>query len=304
MYRFGHQDKITSIDALSKERCITSGSRDRTCRLWKIVEESQLVFRGGGGGLSASEDVVVLETMGETSKKRLKDSGESGGSIDRVVLLDEEYFVSGSDSGSLSLWSTHKKKSIFTKLKCHGPGAAVLLNGQESKLPSSSMTGSTDPSCDTVCSWITALAAIKYSDFFVSGSADGYLRLWKVSSTKKSFALVNCVPVSGFINDLVLFQAPALSLYTSSGDGDEDKGGEEVDQTAPLPSSSLGHKVSGVAQRILEKEKLAQAAKARQAKMKPEVYVAAAVGREHRLGRWWRLKSVKNSVHVLSLGSA
>lgn len=248
-----------------------------------------------------TEDVVVLETMGETSKKRIKDSGESGGSIDRVVMLDEEYFVSGSDSGSLSLWSTHKKKAIFTKLKCHGPGASILLNGQEAKASMDTMTGSTDPSCDTVCSWITALAAIKYSDLFISGSADGYLRLWKLSHTKKSFALVNCVPVAGFINDLVLFHAPSLSLY-SRGTSTGTPGGEAtkaVDGTV-IPEQN----VSGVAQRIMEKEKQAQLAKLRQAKMKPEVYVAAAVGKEHRLGRWWRMKGVKNSVHVLSLGSA
>ena len=257
-----------------------------------------------------TEDIVVLETMGETSKKRIKDSGESGGSIDRVVMLDEEYFVSGSDSGSLSLWSIHKKKAIFTKLKCHGPGASILLNGQEAKASMDTMTGSTDPSCDTVCSWITALAAIKYSDLFISGSADGYLRLWKLSHTKKSFTLVNCVPVDGFINDLVLFHAPSLSLYNSR-DGTSNEisggvGGEMVvvkDTAAAAPEEEKESR-SGVAQRILEKEKQAQLAKRRVDRMKPEVYVAAAVGMEHRLGRWWRMKGVKNSVHVLSLGPA
>ena len=44
--RFGHQDKILGIDSLNKERCLTCGARDRTLRLWKIVEESQLVFNG------------------------------------------------------------------------------------------------------------------------------------------------------------------------------------------------------------------------------------------------------------------
>ena len=43
--RFGHEDAITGIDSLAKDRCVTSGGRDRTVRLWKIPEESQLVFR-------------------------------------------------------------------------------------------------------------------------------------------------------------------------------------------------------------------------------------------------------------------
>ena len=46
LYRFGHQDCITSIDCLSRERPVTAGANDRTVRVWKIVEESQLVFNG------------------------------------------------------------------------------------------------------------------------------------------------------------------------------------------------------------------------------------------------------------------
>jgi len=35
-----------SIDVLSQERVVTSGARDGSVRIWKIVEESQLVFHG------------------------------------------------------------------------------------------------------------------------------------------------------------------------------------------------------------------------------------------------------------------
>lgn len=45
-FRFGHQDVITGLDSLSRECCVTSGGRDGTVRLWKIPEESQLVFSG------------------------------------------------------------------------------------------------------------------------------------------------------------------------------------------------------------------------------------------------------------------
>lgn len=44
--RFGHQDVITGLDSGSRERCVTAGGRDRTVRVWKISEESQLVFHG------------------------------------------------------------------------------------------------------------------------------------------------------------------------------------------------------------------------------------------------------------------
>ena len=40
------QDKISGIDAGSRERAVTAGGRDGSVRVWKIVEESQLVFNG------------------------------------------------------------------------------------------------------------------------------------------------------------------------------------------------------------------------------------------------------------------
>lgn len=41
---FGHQAEVTAIDAPRKERCVTAGA-DRSVRLWKIAEESQLIYR-------------------------------------------------------------------------------------------------------------------------------------------------------------------------------------------------------------------------------------------------------------------
>lgn len=43
---FGHQDAVAALDALSRECCVTAGGRDGTVRVWKIPEESQLVFYG------------------------------------------------------------------------------------------------------------------------------------------------------------------------------------------------------------------------------------------------------------------
>lgn len=45
-FRYGHEDAITSIDSLTRERAITAGGRDASIRIWKIIEESQLVFHG------------------------------------------------------------------------------------------------------------------------------------------------------------------------------------------------------------------------------------------------------------------
>lgn len=45
----GHQTPVTGIDALLKERAIISGGTGRSVRIWKIVEESQLIYTGGRG---------------------------------------------------------------------------------------------------------------------------------------------------------------------------------------------------------------------------------------------------------------
>lgn len=68
-HRYGHQSAITCIDALARERAITSGGSDRSIRIWKIVEESQLVYNGHSG------------------------------SIDIVKLINEENFISAGDDG-------------------------------------------------------------------------------------------------------------------------------------------------------------------------------------------------------------
>ena len=182
---FGHQDKIVSVDALMRERCVTAGSQDRTLRLWKIPEESQLVFRAGGG-ISVSEDLVVMDDLLKDKKSSRNGNETPGISMDVVAMIDEDHFVSGSDSGAISLWNVMKKKPLFTRTKAHGLNSRVVENGVEKHV--------TDIVQDA-CNWITSLAAMPYTDLFASGSCDGFIRLWKVSDSKvgarKVFPLQN-----------------------------------------------------------------------------------------------------------------
>ena len=168
---FGHQDEILDVASLVLERCVSVGARDRTARLWKVVDQTQLVFRGGG----SSEKRRTRNKYGETDG--LKSYGE--GSIDRVALIDEETFVTGSDNGNLSLWVLHKKKPLFTVPLAHGldppmkPEEASAEANPNAKVP------------DRQPRWITALATVPYSDVVLSGSWDGQVRIWRVSEDKK-----------------------------------------------------------------------------------------------------------------------
>ncbi|KAK8158844.1 WD40-repeat-containing domain protein [Phyllosticta citrichinensis] len=205
---FGHQDSVVDIGALAQERCVSVGSRDRTARLWKVVEESQLVFRGGG-----------------SSEKRLA-KGPSGahaeGSIDKIAMVDEDTFVTGSDNGSISLWSVHKKKPVFTLPLAHGLDPP--MKPEEVHADADTNEAWIPPQTPR---WITALATIPYTDVVLSGSWDGWVRAWKVSDDGKRLEAIGTIGatksagetskeiegdqtakenVRGVINDLSIFE--------------------------------------------------------------------------------------------------
>lgn len=105
---FGHQDVINSVDSLRSETALSSGSRDRTVRFWKVVEENQLVFRGGGRSAlrDVLEGVPVDEVEVDGGEPRVKGKEKENqpndyreGSMECVALIDESTFLSGGDSG-------------------------------------------------------------------------------------------------------------------------------------------------------------------------------------------------------------
>lgn len=183
---YGHQDHVVDIAALGQERCVTVGSRDRTAMLWKIADETRLTFRGGES---------------EKKKKKRKDADDemeideeaffAEGSIDCVTMLDDSHFVTGSDNGSISLWSLAKKKPLFIQHLAHGlvpetssTKASAESNDQKRELQV--------PEAQPY--WITAIHAIPYSNLFISGSWNGSLKLWKFEDNLRSFTLLGELP--------------------------------------------------------------------------------------------------------------
>ena len=162
---FGHQDSITDIDALSNQVCVTSGGRDKTVRNWKIEDESQLIFN----------------------------AKDLGGNVDSIACVSDSLFVSGSDSGSISLWETGKKKPLFTKTFTHGKGThESIINDEIISVG--------------YCNWITSLASLPNTDLFASGSCDGKIRFYKISKDRKSFTELFQQDANGFVNSLSFFK--------------------------------------------------------------------------------------------------
>ncbi|OBZ66467.1 U3 small nucleolar RNA-interacting protein 2 [Grifola frondosa] len=256
---FGHQAPVLSLDALRGETAVSAGGRDKTVRYWKVPEETQLVFRGGGGSkwyddLDGIEVDPPEDEMADTARRFKKGSGKTDskterfveGSIDCVAMLDENTFVSGGDSGSISLWMTQKKKPVYTQAVAHGLDV--------------SQVDTADVAVVRKPRWITALGCLRYSDLFASGSWDDEIRLWKLDSKLKSFSLIGTVSAPGVVNSLQ-FITPSKHFFDEAQWASGPMSGTDIPNGTGTAKGSSRTKASAV-------------------------LMVAGVGQEIRFGRW------------------
>ncbi|KAF8964820.1 WD40 repeat-like protein [Flammula alnicola] len=269
---FGHQDHVLSLDALRGETCVSVGGRDKTVRYWKIVDETQLVFRGGGrsrvrevleGGLKGDDegddvDADGTQLMPKAKGKEREEKKFIEGSIECVAMIDETTFISGGDSGSICLWNTLKKKPIFTQALAHGFNEVLSESEGVIKTPR----------------WITALASLRYTDLIVSGSWEGDIRMWKLDPKLKSFSLVGKIVAPGVVNSLQLLTPPKGFVETASW-ATQSNSASDTTTTKPAKWKELA--------------------------VSPFLLVAG-LGQEHRLGRWLSVKEggASNSAMVVA----
>jgi len=146
---FGHQDGVTAVDCWTKERPVSTSS-DRTIRLWKVSDETHLIFRGHKS------------------------------TPDAVQIMTEDSCLTGGQDGSLNLWKETQKKPVKSAVAAHGHDDASNPN------------------------WICSIGAVKMSDMAASGSCDGLVRLWNVSSESRSLEQISQIPLLGFVNSLAI----------------------------------------------------------------------------------------------------
>ena len=110
----------------------------------------------------------------------------------------------------ISLWDIGRKKPVYSISPAHGANIETSESEGEIETPH----------------WITAIASLRYSDLFVSGSWDGFIRFWKISEDNKNFSQIAQVPVAGVVNSIDIKTVfPSNRTVVVVGVGQEMKAG-------------------------------------------------------------------------------
>lgn len=264
---FGHQDHVSAVAAMGVDQCVSVGARDRTARLWKVVDETQLVFRADSS----------------------KHDAHTTGSVDCVAALPPANFVTGSDSGAISLWSMHKKKPLFTVQLAHGADEPEALEDVSSETdPEVLARLKKDDRRRPMPRGITALATVQGTDMVLSGSWDGWIRVWKVSDDKRT-----------------LSPQGVLGRFEDSTDSSPEKIGHLNGTTdeSGFPTRKTGP-IRGVINSLALFERRSETQNELGSKKDGEslgVCVVVGTGKELRLGRWKTFTNGKNGALVLEV---
>ncbi|KAL8108434.1 U3 snoRNP-associated protein-like EMB2271 [Apium graveolens] len=170
---FGHQSEVLTIDCLRKERILTVG-RDRTMHLWKVPEESQLIYRA------------------------------SASSLECCCFISNDEFLSGSDDGSIEQWSVLRKKPVHIIKNAHALQTLDKLEHSENTRQSNGHKedGIIKNPCLSAHSWVGSVSVCRNSDLASSGAGNGAIRLWEIERECKGLRPLFELPLVGFVNSL------------------------------------------------------------------------------------------------------
>ena len=184
------------------------------------------------------------------------------GSMDCVAFLEAGIFVTGSDNGSLSLWSINKKKPVFT---------LPLAHGRDPRLSPEEMSADVDARTKAkpgprLARYITAVTTVPFADLILTASWDGWVRAWKVSADKRAIEEVGPV------------------------------GKVDLEKEERRKGVHAGHQDQELVRGIVNGLSICE----RGDRGKDGFCVVAAVGKEHRLGRWVSKKG-RNGIHIFEI---
>ena len=226
----GHKDAVTCLTFRRNSLQLFSGSADRCLRHYNLQQDMLYIETLYGHQFGVTdvachhkERPVSVGGQDRTARawKLAEDShlifrgGATLPYAESVTTPRDDWFVTGHSNGHVCLWKTDKKRAVATVAAAH-----------------------TDESHGIVC-----CRSLPGSDLVVTGSNDGYLRLFqaRMGSTlaERGLEIVGQIPLEGYINDVAL--------------GPEAR------------------------------------------------FAVAAIGQEHRMGRWDRITKAKNRIAIVQL---
>lgn len=237
----GHKSAVTSLAFRTQSLQLFSGSDDRCIRHYNLDDmlymETLYGHQLGVTALDCHRKERPISVGKDRTARAWKLAHDThlifrGGAkmpwADTVSVIKDDWFLTGHQGGNLALWLTDKKKAVSTIEQAHGVDEATGL-GRD----------------------VISVSSVPGSDLASSGSNDGYVRFWKVTTNKDNDEMkkqqqglesVFAAPLHGFVNGICL---------------------------------------------------------ARKAQ-----FCVAAVGQEHRLGRWTRVPRAKNRLVIIKLEDA
>ncbi|KAI3876414.1 hypothetical protein MKX03_024283 [Papaver bracteatum] len=167
---YGHLGEVLTIDCLQKERVLSVG-RDRTMRLFKVAEESQLVFRAPAASLEC------------------------------CCFISNDEFLTGSDDGSLKLWNPMRREPAFIVENAH----PILPSYDELSTKDNRVSNGDDEAgngnikaeglSSSVRSCVGSVAVCRSSDLIASGAGNGSVNLWGIDGEAKTIQPLHDLPL-------------------------------------------------------------------------------------------------------------
>mmetsp|Transcript_5142 Transcript_5142/g.6644 ORF Transcript_5142/g.6644 Transcript_5142/m.6644 type:complete len:558 (+) Transcript_5142:141-1814(+) len=198
----GHKGPVTALAFRAKSLQLFSGSSDRCIRHYNLNEMAYIETLYGHqaqiSGLSCygirneipfsvGRDRTARAWKLEEETHLIFRGGAKLSSADCISAIKDDWFLSGHDDGTLNLWYMTKKKAVESIETSHG------------------FHGNTDTGTPN---GIVSCASLVCSDVAITGSNDGYMRLWSVSTGEtlddRGIDSIGKIPIQGYINDIAI----------------------------------------------------------------------------------------------------